>query len=148
MIAGFWADVNLQCTGTANVVEFSQSCSSALLSQIRSQVNDPSFNPTSAVVVKYNAVQRYTCPIDCDVSAKIRMHHYMYRFVCNVFFRLTPSQSLLLLIREPAAVTSSLIMLAWDGTELPHFTTHQLLVIPMADAKVSRLPLDLMLQLT
>lgn len=70
MIAGFWSDVNLACPGTTNTVSSIESCDPGLLWNIRSSVQDPSFNPTSAVVVEYDAVQRYTCPASCDVSTK------------------------------------------------------------------------------
>lgn len=67
-VAGFWADVNLACAGTTNRVVYSETCDSAILSSARSAAGGGAFNPTSAVVAKYEAVQRYSCPASCEVS--------------------------------------------------------------------------------
>ena len=71
MIAGFWSDVDLRCPGTTNTVSYAESCDTGLLWSLRSSVQDSSFNPTRALVVEYDAVQRYGCPASCDVSCSI-----------------------------------------------------------------------------
>ena len=70
MVAGYWADAKLSCSGVANDVTFEESCDGALLAAIRTQISgiDSSFIPTSAVVVKYNRVQRYNCPAGRQVN--------------------------------------------------------------------------------
>lgn len=80
MIAGFWSDANLACPGSTNTVRHDESCDPGLLWTIESRVQDPDFRPTSAVVVKYDAVQSYSCPASCDVSA----HYYN---IAQVFVR-------------------------------------------------------------
>lgn len=68
LIAPFWSDVNLACPGTANTVRYYETCDGGFLSMARGLSQDSNFYPSYALVVEYDAVQAYTCPISCDVS--------------------------------------------------------------------------------
>lgn len=64
MIAGFWSDIDLRCRGTTNAVTYRESCASVELNSVRRA----GFNPRRVLIVKYDAVQRYTCPRSCDTN--------------------------------------------------------------------------------
>lgn len=61
MIAPYWDDISLTCSGSTNAVRFSETSNTVVLSYARRCVGDSNFYPDFAVVVIYDAVQEYTC---------------------------------------------------------------------------------------
>ena len=83
MIAGFWADINLGCSGTTNTIRYTETVSSSSLQSARAAVRskDSYFYPTSVLNVQYDAVQRYNCPSDRAVRTKHIGSIYLHRSI-------------------------------------------------------------------
>ena len=62
IVAPYWSDNNLLCSGPDNLVRYVESSDEPLLTVAKNLARDDQFDPTFVVEVEYDRVQAYTCP--------------------------------------------------------------------------------------